>query len=50
MDIMVTISEIPSGFSNNGEGVRFLREGKCYDLPLKISAHVYSLYSDSFSV
>lgn len=36
MDIMVTISEITNGFSNHGQGMQFLKEGNCYNLPSKM--------------
>lgn len=35
MVIMVTVSEMPTGFSINGQDMRFLRGEKCYELPLK---------------
>lgn len=32
MDITVTISEIPNGFSHHRQGMHFLKEGNCYNL------------------
>lgn len=46
MDITVTLSQFPNGFSNHGQDMQFLNEGNCYDLPSKFF-FFYSVYSDS---
>lgn len=45
MDVMVTLSQFPNGFSNHGQGMQFLKEGNCYDLRSKFLLFFFTWYT-----
>lgn len=45
MGIMVSVSVIPNGLSNHRQGMQFLKEDNCYDLPSKILLIFFTHYT-----